>query len=88
MAGYLSADAVSLTKIAEGKPVLSDSLANEQTVKCPVCGTAYQLRYSDDEWHRLNRWLPLAERAIRRDHKRKQQAASVALEWKPARRKR
>jgi hypothetical protein len=79
---------VSLIKIIDGKPAVSGSLTNEQTVKCPVCGAAYQLRYSDDEWHRLNRWLPLAERAIRQDHTGKHQATSLSLEWKPARRKR
>jgi hypothetical protein len=79
---------VSLIKIIDRKPVVSDSLSNEQTVKCPVCGAAFRLGYSDSEWNRVKDWLTIAERAIREDHKHKHQAESLHLEWKPVRRKR
>jgi hypothetical protein len=80
--------AVSLIKIIDGKPVVSDSLSNEQTVKCPVCGAAFRLGYSDSEWNRVKDWLTIAERAIREDHKTTHAASSLALEWKPTQRKR
>jgi hypothetical protein len=44
--------AVSLTKIVNGKPAISNTLLNEQTVKCPRCEKTYRLGYSDGEWHR------------------------------------
>jgi hypothetical protein len=80
--------AVSLTKIIDGKAVVSDSLTNEQTVKCPVCQQTFRFDYTDSEWNRVKDWLTIAERAIREDHKTKHSASSLALEWKPARRKR
>jgi hypothetical protein len=81
--------AVSLTKIIDGKAVVSDSLTNEQTVKRPLCEQTFRFGYSDSEWNRVKDWLTIAERTIREDHKLKHQAASsLALEWKPARRKR
>jgi hypothetical protein len=61
---------------------------NEQTVKCPLCEQTFRFGYTDSEWNRVKDWLTIAARAIREDHKSKHQAASLALEWKPARRKR
>jgi len=46
--------AVLLTKIVDGKPAISDTLGNQQTVKCPRCEQEYRLGYSDDEWHKLS----------------------------------
>jgi hypothetical protein len=43
--------------------------ANQITVKCPRCDRAFRLNYSDDEWHRVNRLLTAAERALREDHR-------------------
>jgi spore germination protein YaaH len=79
---------VSLTKIVAGNRVVSDSLPNEQTVKCPLCEQTFRFGYSDSEWNRVKDWLTIAGRAIREDHKTKHSASSLALEWKPARRKR
>jgi hypothetical protein len=80
--------AVSLTKIVEGKRTVNDTLENEQAVRCPLCDQMYRLGYSDSEWNKVKDWLTIAERAIREDHKRKHQVASLNLEWKPVRRKR
>jgi len=79
---------VSLTKIVDKKPAVNDTLENEQFVKCPSCDQVYRLGYSDGEWNRVKDWLTIAERAIREDHKRKHQAESLHLAWKPVRRKR
>ena len=73
--------AVSLTKIVNGKPAISDPLSNEQIVKCPRCEQAYRLGYSDDEWHRLSAWLGKAERAMRESHKKRHEAAVLTLRW-------
>jgi hypothetical protein len=80
--------AVSLTKIIDGKPAVSDSLTNELVMECPSCDQVYRLGYSDTERNRVKDWLAIAERAIREDHKQKHQAESLHLEWKPVRRKR
>lgn len=79
--------AVSLTKMVNGKSAVIDTLENEQVVKCPSCDQTYRLGYSNGEWNRVKDCLTIAERAIREDHKRQHQAASLDLEWKPARRK-
>jgi hypothetical protein len=79
---------VSLIKNIDGKPVVSDTLPNEQTVKCPLCEQTFRFGYSDSEWNRVKDWLAIAERAIREGHKRRHHAESLILEWKPARRKR
>jgi uncharacterized Zn-finger protein len=73
--------AVSLTKIAIGKPAISDPLSNEQTVKCPRCEQEYRLGYSDDEWHKLSAWLGKAERAVRESHKKRHDADVLELRW-------
>ena len=80
--------AVTLTKIIDVKPVVNDTLENEQTVKCPLCDLTFRLGYSNSEWNRVKDSLTIAERAIRQDHKTRHSASSLALEWKPARRKR
>jgi len=49
--------AVLLTKIVNGKPAVSDTLGNQQTVKCPRYEQTYRLGYSDGEWHKLSAWL-------------------------------
>ena len=56
---------VSLIKIIDGKPAVSDSLTNELTVKCPLCEQTFRFGYSDSEWNRVKDWLTIAERAIR-----------------------
>ena len=78
---------VSLTKVVNGQPEVSDTLTNEQTLKCPLCDQTYRLGYSDGEWNRVKDWLGIAERAIRQDHKRKHEIATLALEWKGLRRR-
>jgi hypothetical protein len=80
--------AVTLTKLVDGKPEVSDALPNEQTVRCPLCDQIFRLGYSDGEWNRVKDWLGIAERAIREDHKRRHEVSSLALEWKPLRRRR
>lgn len=85
---YNSPMAVSLTGIINGKPVLSDTLGNSHNVKCPLCEQEFRLGYSDGEWNRVKDWLGLAERAIREDHKRGHQLASLAIQWRPSRSKR
>jgi hypothetical protein len=79
---------VSLIKIVDGEAAVIDTLSNKLTVKCPLCEQTFRFGYTDSEWNRVKDWLTIAQRAIRGDHKLKHQAASLALEWKPARRKR
>lgn len=59
---------VSLTKVVNGKPAISDTLSNGQELRCPQCEQVYRLGYSDGECLRLNAWLGQAERAIRESH--------------------
>ena len=73
--------AVLLTKIVNGKPAISDTLPNQQTVKCPKCEQTYRLAYSDNEWHRLSAWLGKAERAVRESHKKRHESAVLELRW-------
>jgi len=79
--------AATLTKIIDGKPLVSDDLTNEQTVQCPRCEQTYRLSYSDNEWHRVKDWLKLAETAIRKDHDQRHEAATIPLEWRGIRRR-
>jgi hypothetical protein len=78
---------VTLTKLIDGNPAVTDALPNEQTVKCPRCSLEYRLGYSDSEWNKVKDWLKLAETALRRDHEARHQAATVALEWRGIRRR-
>jgi hypothetical protein len=78
--------AVSLIKIVDGKPAISDTLPNEQTVACPSCEQRFRLGYSDGEWHRLKDWIAIAEQAVREDHKTKHEVTSLGLAWRPVRR--
>jgi hypothetical protein len=67
-----------LTKIQNGKPVVSDALKNDRT---------YRLGYSDNEWNKVKDWLKLAQAAIRKDHDSRHQAATIPLEWRGIRRR-
>jgi hypothetical protein len=78
---------ITLTKIVDGQPVISDTLTNEQTVTCPRCKQTYRLGYSDTEWHRVKDWLKLAQTAIRKDHDLRHEVATIALEWRGIRRR-
>ena len=71
---------VSLTKIVEGKPAISDTLPNEQTVTCPRCEQTYRFAYTDDEWNKVSTWLGKADRAMRESHK-KRHADALELRW-------
>jgi hypothetical protein len=73
--------AVLLTKIADGTPAISDTLPNQQKVKCPKCEQEYRLAYTDNEWHKLSAWLGKAERAARESHKMRHDAAALELDW-------
>jgi len=73
--------AVSLTKIVNGKPAISDTLANEQTVKCPRCEQTYRLAYTDSEWNKVSAWLGKAETAMRQSHKKRHEADTLELRW-------
>src|SRR5258708_15135060 len=75
-----------LTRIVGGNPTISDTLTNEQTVKCPRCEQTYRLGYSDSEWHRVKDWLKLAATAIRNDHDLRHEAVTIPLEWRGIRR--
>jgi len=66
---------------------VSDALANQQMVKCPRCGRAYVLAYSDSEWNKVKDWLGLAATAIRKDHSLRHEAATIPLEWRGIRRR-
>ena len=79
--------ATTLTKIIDGKPAISDSLTNEQTVECSRCGQKYRYAYSDNEWHRVKDWLKLAQMAMREDHDLRHEAATLPLEWRGIRRR-
>jgi hypothetical protein len=78
---------VSLTKIQNGKPAVSDDLKNELTVKCPRCEQTYRLGYSDNEWNKVKDWLRLAETAIRKDHDSRHEAPTIPLDWRGIRRR-
>jgi len=78
---------VTLTKIQNGKPAVSDDLKNEQIVKCPRCERTYRLGYSDTEWHRVKDWLQLAAKATRKEHDLRHEAATIQLEWRGIRRR-
>jgi hypothetical protein len=73
--------AVSLIKIVDGKPTISDTFGNQQTVKCPRCEQEYRLGYPDDEWHKLSAWLGKADRAMRESHKTNHAADVLQLRW-------
>ena len=79
--------AVSLTKIADGKPAINDTLTNSQVARCLECEQEFRFGYSDGEWNRVKDGLGIADRAIREDHKRKHEVASLILEWRPSRRR-
>jgi len=72
---------VSLTKIVNGNPAISNTLPNQQTVKCSRCEQTYGLGYSDDEWHKLSAWLGKADRAMRESHKTNHAADVLELRW-------
>jgi hypothetical protein len=72
---------VSLTKILNGKPVISDTLSNDQVVQCPRSEQTYCLSYSDNEWHRLSAWLKKAETAVRESHKKDHEHDVLELIW-------
>lgn len=75
--------AVTLTKIGNGKPSISDALGNGQTVTCPLCEQIFRLGYSDNEWNWVKDWIGVAQIAIRKDHKSKHQVESIPIEnWK------
>ena len=78
---------VTLTKIVHGKPAVADILANEQTVKCPLCEQTYRLGYSANEWNKVKDWLKHAERAIRDDHDLKHELLIIPLVWRGIRRR-
>ena len=74
--------AVSLTKIVNSKPAISDTLTNGQIVKCPKCEQTYRLGYSDGEWHKLSAWLKKADSAMRKSHKRDtHEEITMELNW-------
>lgn len=79
--------AVSLTKIIDGNPAISDALMNALTVHCPRCEQSYRLGYSNEEWHRLRTWQELAGKALREDHDLRHEAATIPLEWRGIRRR-
>jgi hypothetical protein len=73
---------VSLTKVVNGKPAVSDKLANEQIVKCSKREQTYRLGYSDGEWHKLSAWLKRADSAMRKSHmKDGHEADAITLTW-------
>jgi hypothetical protein len=76
-----------LTKIINSKPVVPDTLTNEQNVRYPCCEETYRLGYSGGEWHRVKDWLKLAVVAIRKDHDLRHLAATIPLEWRGIRRR-
>ena len=73
--------AVLLTKIVNGKPAISDTLGNQQTVKCPKCEQEYRFSYTDDEWHKLSAWLGKARTAMGESHKKRHDASVLTLRW-------
>jgi len=51
------------------------------TLKCPHCPQQFHLNYSDDEWNRVNTMIKAAEKAIREDHRKRHENASIDLNW-------
>ena len=78
---------VTLIRIIEGKPAVTDALPNEHFVNCPCCSQVYRLGYDDSEWHRVKDWMKLAEKALRKDHEARHLDATVPLEWRGIRRR-
>jgi hypothetical protein len=76
-----NAMAVLLTKIVNGKPAISDTLPNQQTVKCPKCAREYRFSYTDSEWNKVSAWLGKAQKAMRESHKKRHDAAVLQLNW-------
>jgi hypothetical protein len=71
--------AVTLTKMVDGKPAVTDTLTNELVMECPSCDQVYRLGYSDTERNRVKHWLAIAERAICADHQREQLAFVLSV---------
>jgi len=84
---HLSGISVTLTKITDGKPPVSDALPNQHTLKCSRCEQTYVLAYADREWNNLKDWLKLAATAIRQDHGLRHEAPTIPLEWRGIRRR-
>src|SRR5260221_14629638 len=76
-----------LTRIVVGNPTISDTLTNEQTVKCPRCEQTYRLGYSDSEWQHAKDWLKLASTAIRNDHDRRHESRTIPWEGRESKRR-
>jgi len=73
---------VSLTKIVDGSPAISDTLPNQQEVTCPRCEQTYRFAYTDDEWNKVSAWLGKARTAMRESHKRDDhKLAALELSW-------
>ena len=77
--------AVTLTKLIDGNPAISDTLLYAQIVRCPRCERKYRLGYSEGEWHRVKDWLKLAVSAMLKDHNARHEAATITLEWRVTR---
>jgi hypothetical protein len=78
--------AVALVKITNGNPAMDDGLPNHEVVTCPRCAQTYRLGSSDEEWHKLQHWMKLAEVAARDSHP-SHEANSLPLVWKTGRRR-
>ena len=76
-----NAMAVSLKKIVDGQPAISDTLGNQQTVKCPKCEQEYRFSYTDSEWNKVSTWLGKAQTAMRQSHKKRHDADMLELRW-------
>ena len=79
---HLGGISVTLTKITDGKPPVTDALPNQHTVKCSRCEQTYVLAYADREWNKLKDWLRLAATAIRKQHDLRHEAVTIPLDWR------
>jgi hypothetical protein len=67
------------------KPSNVEGLPNRTAIACPRCRQNYVFACSDDEWNRLTDWVAVARRALRDDHKCRQEQPSIPLRWNAVR---
>jgi len=85
--GSKEEDGTETSKIIDGKPVVSDTLANEQTGAVSALRKDVPARLL--RWRMTSRedWPKLAATAIRTDHDLRHEVATIPLEWRGARRR-
>lgn len=60
---------------------MTDTLPNCEVIRCHRCSQEYQFRYSNGEAHRLEQWIPKAQRVVNESHPRGHPEESLAVPW-------